>query len=35
MIGVNPDEVLMIQKGQAHGLGEAVLARLNIREVAV
>lgn len=35
MIGVNPDEVLMIQKGQAHGLGEAGLVRLNIREVAV
>ena len=35
MIGVNPDEVLMIQMGQEHGLGEARLSRLNISEVAV
>ncbi len=35
MLGVNPDEVLMIQMGQAHGLGEARLARLNIHEVFI
>ena len=35
MIGVNPEEVLMIQMGQRHGLGEAALSRLQIREIVV
>ncbi len=35
MLGINPDDVLMIQMGQAHGLGVASLKSLNIKEFAV